>query len=698
MLRKTYVWMLTIVYCFSLVGCGQSVDRTSSPGTSAPQAAQGGDEDFLQEYAAAEAVSDAEAPASGSGATNSVAPQQVQLQLQPQTSEMQLAVVPQREALAPGDGIGPGMGGDKHALIVENSFVPVQQSPLSTFSIDVDTASYSKTRMYLMQQGQLPPADAVRIEEMINYFTYDYSAPAGPHPFSVHVEVAESPWKPGHRLVRVGLKGKDLQTQRPASNLVFLLDVSGSMDYANKLPLVKKGMRLLTSQLGENDRVSIVVYAGAAGLVLPPTLGDNRQRILEALEQLHAGGSTNGGEGIQLAYQVAEQNFIQGGVNRVILCTDGDFNVGKTGTGGLVRLAEQRAKKGIHLSVLGFGMGNHNDAMLEQLSNKADGNYAFIDNESEARKVLLDQVNSTLVTIAKDVKIQVEFNPAHVAAYRLIGYENRHLEAHEFNDDKKDAGEIGAGHTVTALYEVVPVGETAGQPVASVDPLKYQKRAPTEDGSDELLTVKLRYKEPNEAKSKLIVTPVKNLPVRFGQATRDFQFASAVAAFGMLLRDSENRGDATYAAVLEIANSTRGQDRHGYRDEFVRMVATAGRLAGEQIPAVSYVPAVSKKLVYEQPAQLQPAPLPPALVGGTPAVAWSQPRSDFRAYLLIWGVVVFGGLVALGAVALSILLGSRFLILPTAAEVEQQAWPCTHKQRACTPQEPPVRKVQGAWK
>ncbi|MBP87276.1 MAG: hypothetical protein CMJ64_11235 [Planctomycetaceae bacterium] len=641
MLRRTYVWMLTVVYCFSLVGCGASSVPTS----------------------------------------------EVQLQKREQDEVMRFAIAPEAETPSPDDGIGPGMGGDKHALIVENSFVPVQQSPLSTFSIDVDTASYSKARMHLMQHGELPPEDAVRIEEMINYFDYSYSAPVGPHPFSVHVEVADAPWKPGHRLARIGLKGKELERQRPASNLVFLLDVSGSMDYANKLPLVKQGMRLLTSQLTENDRIAIVVYAGAAGLVLPTTLGDNRHRILEVLDQLHAGGSTNGGQGIQLAYHVAEQNFVRGGVNRVILCTDGDFNVGATGS-KLVRLAEQQAKRGVHLSVLGFGMGNHNDAMLEELSNKADGNYAFIDNEHEARKVLLEQVNSTLVTIAEDVKIQVEFNPAHVAAYRLIGYENRHLEAHEFNDDKKDAGEIGAGHTVTALYEIVPAGEASDQQVDGVDPLKYQKRTPLAGGSSELMTVKLRYKEPNESKSKLIVATVKNSPVRFGQATHDFQFASAVAAFGMLLRDSESRGDATYSSVLEIANATRGEDRHGYRGEFVQMVATAGRLAGEQFPAVSYV-----LPVYEQSSQS-----PPAVVHYAPAAVQPQSGFAFRGDLLIWAVVFVSAIVAICAVTIAILLGTRFLVLPMATEAEQHAWPCTQKQRGCTTQKPPVRKLQGAWR
>ncbi|MCE9528933.1 MAG: VWA domain-containing protein, partial [Planctomycetales bacterium] len=357
-------------------------------------------------------------------------------------------------------------------------------------------------------------ADAVRIEEMVNYFDYSYSPPTDNHPFAVHIETAACPWQPQHRLVRFGIQGKKIESQRPSSNLVFLLDVSGSMNQPNKLPLVIYGMKMLVNQLGENDRVSMVVYAGAAGMVLPATSGEDHQRIISALEQLHAGGSTNGGQGIHLAYQLAEQNFIKGGVNRVILCSDGDFNVGTTSTGDLVRLAVEKSKSGVFLSVLGFGNGNHNDEMLEQIADKANGNYAFIDSEAEARKVLVEQLSGTLVTIAKDVKIQVEFNPAQVASYRLIGYENRKLADRDFNDDKKDAGEIGAGHSVTVLYEIVPPG---AEPVApEVDPLKYQKKgdatAPVKEGQtdlvktefmDELLTLKMRYQPPAGGQSTL---------------------------------------------------------------------------------------------------------------------------------------------------------------------------------------------------
>ncbi|MFN0019530.1 MAG: vWA domain-containing protein [Pirellulaceae bacterium] len=492
----------------------------------------------------------------------------------------------------PTEGIGPGEAGDKFAYTQENVFLNVKDTPLSTFSIDVDTASYSKTRAYLLQHHSLPPADAVRIEEMVNYFDYSYSPPTDNHPFAVHIETAACPWQPQHRLVRFGIQGKKIDSQRPSSNLVFLLDVSGSMNQPNKLPLVIYGMKMLVNQLGENDRVSMVVYAGAAGMILPPTSGEDHQRIISALEQLHAGGSTNGGQGIHLAYQLAEQNFIKGGVNRVILCSDGDFNVGTTSTGDLVRLAVDKSKSGVFLSVLGFGNGNHNDEMLEQIADKANGNYAFIDSEAEARKVLVEQLSGTLVTIAKDVKIQVEFNPAQVASYRLIGYENRKLADRDFNDDKKDAGEIGAGHSVTVLYEIVPPG---AEPVApEVDPLKYQKKgeatAPVKEGQtdlaktkfmDELLTLKMRYQPPAGGQSTLLTFPVKDSQAKFGAASQDFQFATAVASFGMLLRNSQFKGDTSFAAVLETAAASKGEDKYGYRAEFMELVKAAQRLSGK---------------------------------------------------------------------------------------------------------------------
>jgi Ca-activated chloride channel family protein len=474
-------------------------------------------------------------------------------------------------------GQGPGQTGDRHSRIVENPFLAVNDNPLSTFSIDVDTASYSKTRRYLMENNTLPPPDAVRIEELVNYFSYDYFPPTDDVPFAAHVEVAACPWRPEHRLVRIGLKGKAIaRDQRPAGNLVFLLDVSGSMQPEDKLPRVIRSMRMLVEQLGENDRVAIVVYAGASGLVLPSTPGYDKAKIVEALDSLHAGGSTNGGEGIRLAYDTAMQSFIRGGTNRVILCTDGDFNVGTTSTAELERLAEEKAKTGVFLTVLGYGMGNHNDDMLEKLADKGNGNYGYIDTDQEARKLLVDQLGGTLVTIAKDVKVQIEFNPRKVGEYRLIGYENRLLRAEDFNDDQKDAGEIGAGHTVTALYEIAPPAAELKTP--EVDPLRYQQpAAPTEAAaSKELLTLKLRYKEPDGQESKApLVFPVSDSGHAFGQATADFKFAAAVAGFGMLLRDSAFKGNLTYDAVLEIAQESLGVDQHGYRAGFVELVRKA---------------------------------------------------------------------------------------------------------------------------
>jgi Ca-activated chloride channel homolog len=483
-------------------------------------------------------------------------------------------------------GLGPGLGGDRYATIDENPFIPVKNEPLSTFSIDVDTASYSKVRQYLLQHNTLPRPDAVRIEELINYFRYEYEPPAGDDPFAAHIEVAECLWTPAHRLVRVGIKGREIERDsRPTSNLVFLLDVSGSMNQPNKLPLMKRGMKMLVDQLGENDRVAIVVYAGAAGMVLDSTTGDQKPVVMNALDRLQAGGSTNGGQGIRLAYQAALDHFVQGGVNRVILCTDGDFNVGVTGTDELVRLVEENAKRGVFLTVLGFGMGNHNDAMLEELSNKGNGNYAFIDTDAEARKVLVEQLSGTLVTIAKDVKIQVEFNPAQVSAYRLIGYENRLLAAQDFNDDRKDAGEIGAGHTVTALYEIVPADAAGQLTTPPVDELRYQQHGDLtgEAKSGELLTLKIRYKQPDGDTSTKLTFPVADQGYRFGQASKDFRFAAAVASFGMLLRNSQYRGNATYAGVLETAQEAAEGDTTGYRQEFLTLVRAA-MAQGERRP------------------------------------------------------------------------------------------------------------------
>ena len=484
---------------------------------------------------------------------------------------------------------------EQYDQIVENPFLPAKDYALSTFSIDVDTASYANMRRFLTQ-GTLPPPSAVRIEELINYFTYDDPQPAGDAPFSVNMELAQCPWTPGHHLLRVGLKGREIaKEKRPNSNLVFLLDVSGSMQSHNKLPLVKEAMRMLVEQLTENDMVTIAVYAGQEGLALDTTSGDQKEKILAAIENLSAGGSTHASAGITLAYQKAQQNFLKDGTNRVILCTDGDFNVGITNDEALVDLITEKAKSNVFLSVLGFGMGNLKDAKMEKLADKGNGNYGYIDTAKEAKKVLVEQMTGSLITIAKDVKIQIEFNPAKIASYRQIGYENRVLAAKDFDDDTKDAGEIGAGHGVTALYEVVLVGnETPPEKKeAAVDgvPLKYQKpgesttSAPTTDlelteaaQSGELCTVKLRYKEPTGDQSALLEFPLKQEPMRFGQASENLRFASAVAAFGMLLRNSEHRGGATMSAVEEIASAALGKDPNGYRAEFLELVRKAESL------------------------------------------------------------------------------------------------------------------------
>lgn len=469
---------------------------------------------------------------------------------------------------------------ESYDRIYENPFLTVVQHPLSTFSIDVDTASYANVRRFI-HAGSLPPKDAVRIEEMVNYFDYHDAPPADDTPFAVHTEVAGCPWRPEHRLLRVALKAREIQMEnRPASNLVFLLDVSGSMNEPAKLPLLKSALHLLVNELSENDGVAIVVYAGASGLALPATSGIQKERILAAVGHLEAGGSTNGGSGIQLAYQTAQANFIDGGTNRVILCTDGDFNVGVTDEGSLTRLIEQEAKSGVFLSVIGFGSGNLKDSTMEKLADRGNGNYSYIDSRDEARKVLVEQLGGTLLTIAKDVKLQIEFNPSQVAAYRLIGYENRLLRAEDFNDDKKDAGEIGAGHTVTALYELVPAGDETTD-VDTVDELKYQGNGEATDAaaSDELLTLKLRYKEPAGDTSKLIQTVVKGNQQSYAEAGEDFRFAAAVAGFGMLLRDSAHKGSLTFAAVQELAEASRGADENGYRAEFIELVTTAAEIA-----------------------------------------------------------------------------------------------------------------------
>lgn len=463
----------------------------------------------------------------------------------------------------------PGYNTEQYDEIVETGFKLAIENPLSTFSIDVDTASYANIRRFL-NESQLPPPDAVRIEEMINYFNYDYPQPKGSYPFSVTMELSECPWNKGHQLAMIGLQGLAIELgDLPPNNLVFLLDVSGSMGFPNRLPLLKSALKLLVGQLRSKDKVAIVVYAGAAGVVLEPT--SDKAEILKAIEELQAGGSTAGGKGIKLAYKIAEKSFIKEGNNRVILATDGDFNVGVSSDGELVRLIEEKRDSGVYLTVLGFGSGNLKDSKMEKLADKGNGNYAYINDILEAKKVLVTEMGGTLVAIAKDVKIQVEFNPAQVKAYRLIGYENRMLADEDFNNDKKDAGELGAGHTVTALYELIPAGSNEKVPAAGT--LKYQKSEVVP--SDDLMTVKLRYKEPTGDSSHLISRSVKATDLQSETPSENIQFASAVAEFGLLLRDSEHQGDASFPAVIRRAKAAKGVDEEGYRAEFIRLAEKA---------------------------------------------------------------------------------------------------------------------------
>jgi Ca-activated chloride channel homolog len=469
---------------------------------------------------------------------------------------------------------------ESYSHVADNPFLAVADQPLSTFSIDVDTASYSNLRR-MLNEGQTVPEGAVRIEELVNYFSYDYPNPTGNAPFSVNSEVAQAPWNTKHQLVRIGLQGKRIATKElPPRNLVFLIDVSGSMADANKLPLLTRSLTALTETLNEHDHVSMVVYAGASGVVLEPTPGNQKQVIRDALTRLEAGGSTNGASGIELAYRTAARHFQAGGVNRVILATDGDFNVGPSSESELVRIIEDKRKSGVYLTVLGFGMGNYKDSNLEQLADHGNGNYAYIDSFEEAHKVLVEEGGSTLVTIAKDVKIQVEFNPRFVGAYRLLGYENRKLENRDFHDDRKDAGEIGAGHNVTALYEVVPPAAANG--LTKAEALKYQAPRAMQGGKGELLTVKLRYKMPQEENSTLLSVPVV-APGVVDKGTDDFRFAAAVAAFGMVLRNSEHRGQANLDLVHNLAQGALGADRTGRRKELLELV----RQARKVVPALA---------------------------------------------------------------------------------------------------------------
>ncbi len=473
----------------------------------------------------------------------------------------------------------PQWNTEEYDAIEENIFREALKNPLSTFSIDVDAASYSNVRRFI-NNGQRPPKDAVRIEELINYFDYDYAQPSGNDPFAIHTEISTAPWNTKHKLVHIGLQGKTIPTEKlPPSNLVFLIDVSGSMDEPNKLPLLKSSFKMLVEQLRPQDHIAIVVYAGAAGLVLEPTAGDQKRKILDALEQLQAGGSTAGGAGIKLAYAVAKEHFKQGGNNRVILATDGDFNIGESSNASMERLIEEKRKDGIFLTVLGYGMGNYKDSKMETLADKGNGNYAYIDNITEARKVLVNEFGGTLFTIAKDVKLQIEFNPTKVKAYRLIGYENRMLKNEDFNNDKKDAGDLGSGHTVTALYEVIPVGVESE--FFKIDDLKYQTTSinPTAEKSKELMTIKFRYKKPDEDVSKLIVHTLTDGNNSLSKTSANFRWSASVAAFGMLLRDSEYIKGFTYDEVVQGAQNSKGEDKEGYRTEFINMVKSFGVVA-----------------------------------------------------------------------------------------------------------------------
>lgn len=469
---------------------------------------------------------------------------------------------------------------ESYNIIRENEFRDVSKNPLSTFSVDVDRASYSNIRRHI-NSGNLPPIDAVRIEEMINYFNYDYPTPTNNLPFSVYTELASCPWNKDNLLLHIGLQGEKIKIDHlPPSNIVFLIDVSGSMSDYNKLPLLKSSLKLLLDNLKTQDRVAMVVYAGSSGVVLPSTSCSEKQVIIDALENLEAGGSTAGGAGLKLAYQIANENFIKNGNNRIILATDGDFNVGQTSNSEMERLIEKEREKGIAISVLGFGMGNYKDDKMEIIANKGNGNYAYIDNLLEARKILVNEFGGTLFTIAEDVKFQLEFNPKQISEYRLIGYENRLLNEEDFENDKKDAGEIGAGHTVTALYEIIPANNKEN----AKKELKYQTSKLTDKAlnNNELITIKLRYKNPGERKSKLVEHTVKNAPVEFINTSDNFRFSASIVKFGMLLRNSKYLGNTTWDSTYELAKNSKGEDIEGYRGEMLRLVKSAELLRKNQ--------------------------------------------------------------------------------------------------------------------
>lgn len=463
---------------------------------------------------------------------------------------------------------------EEYSIIHENIFKDVKTSPLSTFSIDVDTASYSNIRRYITVNKQLPPKDAIRTEEMLNYFSYNYKEPNSTVPFMINKSIGNSLWNKDTKIIHIGIQTKKVNFEElPASNLVFLIDVSGSMSSNRKLPLLKESIKLLVEKLREKDRVSIVVYAGSSGLVLDKAKGNEKEKILNALDKLTAGGATAGGAGIELAYKVALEAFIEDGNNRVILATDGDFNVGKSSERELEDLIEDKRDNGVYLTVLGFGMGNYKDNKVETLADKGNGNYAYIDNLLEAKKVLVTQMGGTLYTVAKDVKVQVEFNPLSISAYRLIGYENRRLENEEFNDDTKDAGEVGMGHSITVLYEIKPTSEDYQ---SDVDNSRYQDATYNDDLKDELATIKIRYKEPNEDNSTKIVNVIKINENNIDK--QDFDFAQSVVGFSMILRDSKFKGNLKFDKLIEVAQKSKGDDKEGYRKEFIELIKEASKL------------------------------------------------------------------------------------------------------------------------
>lgn len=480
--------------------------------------------------------------------------------------------------------VGAEYNTEEYSTFDENVFHETKKDALTTFSIDVDRATYSNMRR-MINSGQLPPKDAIRIEEMINYFDYNYEQPKGKDPVIFQTEISDSPWNKGLKLLHIGLQARKIPVDNlPASNLVFLIDVSGSMDYYNKLPLLKQGFKLLVDQLRPKDHVAIVVYAGAAGLVLPSTSGKEKTKIKEALENLQAGGSTAGGEGIKLAYKIAAENYIKGGNNRVILATDGDFNIGASSEADLKTMIESKRESGVYLSVLGFGMGNYKDNKMETLADKGNGNYAYIDDLQEAQKEFVTEFGGTLFTVAKDVKLQLEFNPKYVRAYRLIGYENRRLNNEDFDDDKKDAGEMGSGHTVTAIYEIIPAGIESAY-LGNVGDLKYQenKNLTHVGNSNEVMTIKLRYKLPDEKTSKLMEEVVYDKHTAFDKTSDDFRMAASIAEFGLLLRQSNFKGSANYVHIIATAKSARGNDEEGYRAEFVKLVKMALLLSNKDV-------------------------------------------------------------------------------------------------------------------